>query len=281
MQPACSRRQGQGAGLDPYALRRVRYIPSVIKAALIKVLRQWPLSALLAWTGAWLTYLALFQTGAPLWFSMSSGVMLGAGLALLESTRTRRLIVALGFPLSLMASGLAAGLPAWAWLLPLALLVLVYPRHAWRDAPWFPTPANALDALSRLAPLKPGAAVLDAGCGLGHGLRALRRAYPDARLEGVEHSALLALWTRLSCSWALVRQGDMWGMSWAPFDLVYLFQRPESMVRAWDKAKAELAAGAWLVSLEFEITEVSATAEFQTPNGKTVRLYQVPKPDLR
>jgi hypothetical protein len=235
---------------------------------------------LLAWTAAWLGYLGLTQAGAPLWLALGGGAVLGAGLALLESTRTRRLMVALGFPASLMASGLAAGLPAWAWLLPLALLALVYPRHAWRDAPWFPTPINALDALSRLAPLTPGAAVLDAGCGLGHGLRALRRAYPEARLEGIERSHLLGLWARLSCPWALVRQGDMWAMSWAPYRVVYLFQRPESMVRAWAKARAELAAGAWLVSLEFEIPQVQPVARFQTPNGKTVRLYQVPGRDL-
>lgn len=253
----------------------------MLKPALSKVLRQWPLSALLAWAAAWLGYLGLASAGVPSWLALGGGAMLAAGLAMLELTRTRRLMVVLGFPVSLMASGLASGLPAWAWLLPLALLVLVYPRHAWRDAPWFPTPTNALDALSRLAPLKPGAAVLDAGCGMGHGLRALRRAYPDARLEGIERSILLGLWARLRCPWATVRQGDMWNMSWAAFEVVYLFQRPESMPRAWAKAQAELSAGAWLVSLEFELEDVPATAKFRTPNGKTVRLYRVPERDLR
>jgi hypothetical protein len=48
-------------------------------------------------------------------------------------------LIAAGFPLSLALTG-AAGLPAWAWLVPLALLLLVYPLNAWRDAPLFPTP---------------------------------------------------------------------------------------------------------------------------------------------
>lgn len=251
----------------------------MLGATMSKILRQWPLPALLAWCLAWAGYLCLTEMGLPIWLALLIVVALGAGLSRLQSTRTRRFIVALGFPLSLLASGLAGGLPAWAWLLPLGFLVLAYPRHAWRDAPFFPTPPHALDALSTLAPLKPGAAVLDAGCGLGHGLRALRSAYPGARIEGIEWSAMLSLLTRLTCPWAEVRRGDMWGLNWTPFDLVYLFQRPESMARAWNKVQAELRPGAWLVSLEFEITELAPAAKFQTPNGKTVRLYQVPQRD--
>jgi hypothetical protein len=41
-----------------------------------------------------------------------------------------------------------------------------------------------------------------------------------------------------------VRRGDMWAMSWQGCQVVYLFQRPESMARAWDKACADLAPGA-------------------------------------
>ncbi len=242
-----------------------------------KVLRQWPLPALLAWGLAWLGFVLLAQAGAPKWAALSAGAALGAGLSRFQSTRTRRFIVALGFPLSLLASGLAGGLPAWGWLLPLALLALAYPRHAWHDAPWYPTPPRALDALERLAPLTPGAAVLDAGCGLGHGLRALRSAYPQARIEGIEWSGLLSLVARLACPWAKVRRGDMWQLNWAAYDLVYVFQRPESMARAWDKARAELSPGAWLVSLEFEIAQVDPAARFQAPNGKTVHLYRVPQ----
>ena len=60
---------------------------------------------------------------------------------LVGSTPWRRVFIAAGFPLSLAASGLAGAMPAWGWLLPLALLALVYPMNAWRDAPLFPTPA--------------------------------------------------------------------------------------------------------------------------------------------
>lgn len=236
----------------------------------------WPLPALAAWSLAWLSFIALPRLGAPSWLALVLAVALGVALALPQTTRSRRLMVAAGFPASLLASGLATGLPAWAWLLPLALLALAYPHRAWSDAPLYPTPEHALDALAPLAPLADGARVLDAGCGLGHGLRALRRAYPQARIEGIEWSWPLALLSRLTCPWARVGRGDMWAQSWQPFALVYLFQRPESMARAWAKAQAELAPGAWLVSLEFEIAGVQPKARLQTKTGKNVCLYQVP-----
>lgn len=200
---------------------------------------------------------------------------LGAVLARGQGSLMRRMLVLLGFPMSLAASGLAGALPAWAWLLPLGLLVLVYPRQAWGDAPLFPTPSGALDPLASLAPLGPHARLLDAGCGVGDGLIALRRAYPGAGIEGVEWSGLLCQLARWRCPWARVQRGDMWSQSWAPYALVYLFQRPESMDRAWAKACAECVPGSYLVSLEFEVVHRKPLAEFQARNGKTVRLYQV------
>ena len=141
----------------------------------------------------------------------------------------RALVVAGGFPLSLLASGLAGGAARLGLAAAAGAAAAAVPAHAWRDAPLFPTPAGALDALAPALPLAPGARVLDAGCGLGHGLRALRRACPQARLEGVEWSWPLAWSPALRCPRARVRRGDMWAGSWAGYDLVYLFQRPESM----------------------------------------------------
>jgi hypothetical protein len=58
--------------------------------------------------------------------------------------------------------------------------------------------------------------------------------------------------------------------------MVYLFQRPESMPRAVEKAEAELRRGAWLVSLEFEARELMPDAMVDSRNGRPVWLYQVP-----
>jgi trans-aconitate methyltransferase len=93
--------------------------------------------------------------------------------------------------------------------------------------------------------------VLDAGCGVGDGLLALRSAWPKASVEGVEWSWPLVMVARLRCRFARVRRGDMWARPWSGLALVYLFQRPESMERAWVKANSEMVPGSWLVSLEF------------------------------
>ena len=235
----------------------------------------WPLPALLAWAGAWLVFVGLQRSApslAPLW-AVLLACSVGVAASLWARTWWRRSAIALGFPLSLVLTG-AAALPAWAWLAPLALLLLVYPLNAWRDAPVFPTPRQALDALAGRAPLPAKSRILDAGCGMGDGLRALRRAYPQARIEGVEWSWPLRLLCALRCPWARVRQGDMWRADWSAYQLVYLFQRPESMARAGAKAQAELAPGAWLVSLEFALPDTPPQAKLRLPGGRVVWLYQ-------
>jgi hypothetical protein len=237
---------------------------------------RWPLPALLAWAGGWVAMLALLKTALlPPALAVAAGLLVAAAPALFAATPSRRAIVAAGFPVSLLATGVGGVLPAWAWLLPLAVLALAYPVTAWRDAPVFPTPRDALAGLDRHIALPPGACVLDAGCGLGHGLRALRAVWPQARLAGVEWSWPLALATKLRCPWARVARGDMWRGSWAAHELVYLFQRPESMARALAKADAEMRPGSWVVSLEFEAAGRRAHARMEMPSGRPVWVYRI------
>ncbi len=231
--------------------------------------------ALLAWTISWLIHVALLRAGLLPWLSVAVATAVGALSSVLAGTLSRRIAVAAGFPLSLLLSG-AVALPAWAWLLPLVIVLLVYPMNAWRDAPLFPTPSAALQDLPAYAPLPPGALVLDAGCGLGHGLRALRAVYPDATLHGTEWSWPLRILAGLLCPWARIRQGDMWRDDWGAYDMVYLFQRPETMPRAVEKARAEMKPGAFLVSLEFVAKELKADAALDTLPDKPVWIYRAP-----
>jgi hypothetical protein len=196
-------------------------------------------------------------------------------LALLAASRWRRLMVAAGFPLSFALSGLLSGGSAVWWLLPLVLLAVAYPVRAWSDAPLFPTGATVLDGLDDLIDLPVQARVLDAGCGLGHGLQALRRVWPTACLEGIEWSHLWRLIAALRCPWACIQQGDMWAQSWARHELVYLFQRPESMPRAVEKALREMRPGTWLVSLEFEAKGLRPHARLQHPDQRPVWIYMI------
>lgn len=236
----------------------------------------WPLPALVAWGLAWATYLALVSLGLAPFIAFAVATAQGIALGAMGTTRWRRVFIAAGFPGSLIASGMAAGLPAWAWLLPLALLLLLYPVSSWRDAPLFPTPAGGLRGLAALVPLPAGAAIVDAGCGLGDGLRELHREYPDARLHGLEYSWPLRVACAWRCRFARVRRADIWTTDWSGYDLVYLFQRPETMPRAATKAARDLRPGAWLASLEFEATTLEPQQVLRCPDGRPVWLYQAP-----
>lgn len=244
----------------------------------------WPLPAVLVWVLAWLGFVGLRLMALPLAWSWAVAAAAGVLASVLVDTWVRRGMLALGFPLSwwlVTGAGGAqvlAAWPAWVWLLPLALLVLLYPPGSWRDAPLFPTPAHALDGLAEQVPLPLAGRVLDAGCGLGDGLLALERAWPEVKVYGIERSWPLRVVCGLRCRHAHVRQGDMWRHSWSAYDLVYLFQRPESMDRAWDKAQHELRPGAWLASLEFAVPDVDPTLAWPCPDGRTVWLYQTPLP---
>lgn len=237
-----------------------------------RLVTTWPLSALLVWLAAWLGHAALLGWGREV--ALVGAALLGGVLALLYRERWRRLIVALGFPVSVLALGWQGGAPGLLWLVPLALLWWLYPRRSWSEAPIFPTPRGALGRLPALAPLPAGARLLDVGCGAGDGLRELMHAYPQARVEGVEWSRPLALLARWRARGAQVRRGDLWADDWAPFALVYVFQRPESMPRVWAKACAELPPGAWLASLDFAVPGVAPVASWQLDSGQFVWLYR-------
>jgi hypothetical protein len=228
----------------------------------------WPLPAVGGWLLAW----AVFACCG----SAVLAALAGATVALVAQGAWRRLLVAGGFPLSLLALDGLPGVPAWAWLAATAPLLLAYPLRAWRDAPFFPTPARALDALPQALVLPSGARVLDAGCGMGHGLAALHRAWPQAMLSGVEWSRPLAWLAVRRCPYARVERGDMWAGSWAGFELVYLFQRPETMARAWHKAHAEMDRGSWLLSLEFEVPGQQPMARLAADaSGRPLWLYRM------
>lgn len=239
--------------------------------------RRWPLPALGVWGLAWLVFMAAaHHWGAPPAAAFALALAVGGLGAWAIERPLRRFVAFAGFPASALASGALAAAPAWLWLLPLALLLVIYPLRAWRDAPLFPTPARALDGLATRIALPAGAKVLDAGCGVGDGLRALRSAWPQAAVQGIEWSWPLTVVAAMRCRFATVRRGDMWASPWSGQDLVYLFQRPESMARAWDKALEEMRPGAWLVSLEFPVPGRRPDVELRLAGDRPLQAWRIP-----
>jgi len=192
----------------------------------------WPIPALLAWGSSWLIFAGLKHVGAPEWVGLTVATFWGGILTSLATTKMRRILILVGFPLSMWAASGALTMPPIGWLLLLGLIVVIYPRKAWKDAPLFPTPRRALRQLPEHITLLGGARILDAGSGLGDGLIALRDAYPRADLNGVEMSWPLRIISAIRCSFATIRQGDIWMVDWRSYDMVYMFQRPESMPNA-------------------------------------------------
>lgn len=238
---------------------------------------RWPLPALIAWGLSWLSFTLLESLGAPSAWALLGGTLVGVLLSSLGSTLWRRGLIVLGFPLSqIIFFTQALSLPPLAWFALLILIAAVYPLNAWHDAPLFPTPSKALLEVPIHINLPSTGKILDAGCGLGDGLKALRAAFPHATLSGIEMSWLLRLLCALRCPWARIRQGDIWQVSWVDYDLVYLFQRPESMPRAIEKASTELKAGSWLVSLEFEARQLKPSAVVYGEDGRPVWMYRAP-----
>jgi SAM-dependent methyltransferase len=240
-------------------------------------LLNWPFPALLAWGLSWLLYTLMQSLGVANSWALICATLLCVLLSALASNLWRRFLIVLGFPMSqLLLFSATFSMPPLAWLCLLVLIVLVYPLNAWSDAPLFPTPSKALLEMPEHVRLKPQARILDAGCGLGDGLKALRGAYPDADYFGLEMSWLLRLLCALRCPWAKIRQGNIWLADWHSYDVIYMFQRPESMPHAVEKAHRELKAGSWLVSLEFEARDLKPTAVVYGSDGRPVWMYCAP-----
>ena len=239
----------------------------------------WPLPALLTWAAAWLAFHAIQALGLPALLAVACATALGVAAAVFGGTTAWRRIF-IGGGISAVAARIRhrqRGHGARLARAQRCSLLLLYPLRSWRDAPLFPTPSGALDGLSQHIALAPGCA--HARCGLRPGRRpdrACAAAFPTARLEGLDWSWPLVIACRLRCRDAAVRRADIWQADWSSQDLVYLFQRPESMARAVAKARRELRAGAWLVSLEFPAPGLRPDAQLEAVAGKPVWAYRAP-----
>lgn len=160
------------------------------------------------------------------------------------------------FPL--LGLTLSSGIePVWALaaLLALALTSLGSLRTR---VPLFLSSRQAVDALARCIPKRPGLRLIDLGCGLGGPLAGLARLRPDLVLHGVEAAPLNWLVSRLRLDGrARIALGSLWDQDLSRFDVVYVYLSPAPMARLWDKARREMRPGSLLISNSFEVPGVT------------------------
>jgi SAM-dependent methyltransferase len=260
------------------SIRRPTPTPDLLGLVrLAAVLRTWPLPALAAWSAAWCVHIVVLWREWPPLYGLAGGIAVTALCAWFVNSRWRRLMLLAGFPLSVLLLA-RPEIPAWTWGVALLPLWVLYPKRAWQDAPLYPTPQHALEGLAWGWPGEAPRRILDAGCGLGHGLAALHAQWPKAELHGIEWSAAWAWLAKKRSPFATVVRGDMWAADWSGYDLVYVFQRPESMERILAKAESEMKPGSWLVSLEFEMpSELGRRPDYRVHNmpGKPVLAWRM------
>lgn len=234
----------------------------------------------LAQLGGWLIALGAHQLGA-----LSGPVLFGlAGLAAALIAIVLRLPwwwwwIQLLFPTA-VALGAGLALPAWIYALLLAASLLLFGGVMFSRVPLWLSGRRARTLLcAELPSLLPGRDhldVADLGAGLGGMLLALHRSGLCARCLGIEWAPLpFALgWLRLRLagfpgSWRL---GSFWSHPLVAHDLVFVFLSPAAMPRLWDKARAEMRPGSWLVSYRFAIPGAPPDRQLQIGRGQDDRL---------
>ncbi len=189
-------------------------------------------------------------------------------------TRWWGLFQALFFPALLGLNALA--LPPVAYLGAFLVVLLLNWNSFRHGVPLYLT-SNA--ATLRLAELlrehSPEFRFIDLGCGLADPLCQLARLYPKAQFTGVETAPLtfVLAWLRaLPRRNCRIRYRSLWRVPLAPYDVVYCFLSPLPMPALWQKARAELRPGAWLISNTFGIPGVSPDQEISLEDWRGTRL---------
>lgn len=161
-------------------------------------------------------------------------------------------------PALLLASG--APLPSWLFLLGFLLVLLLNWNSFGERVPLYLTGAGSRRELARLLEERGERfAFVDLGCGPAGTLLWLARRFPHAQFTGVETAPLSYAIARLrsvaqrNCR---IRYQNLWRSDLADIDVAYCFLSPAPMPALWDKARAELPPGAWLISNTFEIPGV-------------------------
>lgn len=148
------------------------------------------------------------------------------------------------------------GIAPASYLLAFAIFWLIFRDNTTERVPLYLSSTRCWqaigDELEAQAPIR----FLDAGCGLGGGLRTLARRFPESQFDGIESAPLPYLY-----AWFLARKLPncrvLWGnfrdMDFNPYDVVYAFLSPQPMPGLWCKVRREMRSGSQFISNGFTV----------------------------
>lgn len=208
------------------------------------------------------------------WVSLTIGAAAWLMATLSRQPWWWRLIHAIFLPLVWATFQLAID-PGW-FLLAFMALLLVYRGAATGQIPLYFSNRSTAEALATLARERESKRVLDLGAGIGSLQGPLAKALPQTQVDGLEYAPLTWALGRLRLSGrpnARIHYGDLWQTDLGGHDLIYAFLSPEPMDLLGQKAAAEMAPGALLVSNSFPIPWAEADQIIDVADRRRSRLY--------
>jgi hypothetical protein len=129
------------------------------------------------------------------------------------------------------------------------------------QVPFFPSRPAVWKQVAKLMPKDKPVRLIDIGSGLGDMSMYIAKMRPDSTIEGIEIAPLpwLVSFVRgqIRRSRAAFKLGDYRSLNFANYDVIFAYLSPAAMVALWEKAQLEMKTGSLLISLEFEIPDVS------------------------
>jgi SAM-dependent methyltransferase len=148
------------------------------------------------------------------------------------------------------------------------------------DVMWVPTPPAVVDAMLKLADVKPSDVVYDLGCGDGvivataaqkYGARAVGIDVDPQRVkEATERAQKMGVSDKVE-----IRQGDLFDADIEEASVVTLYLLRSLNIRLMPKLKAELKPGTRIVSQTFDMGETWPPEKTIEVDGRNVYLWTI------
>lgn len=144
------------------------------------------------------------------------------------------------------------------------------------QVPFFPSRPGAWQAIEPLISQTKPSRVIDIGSGLGDMSMYIAKQRPLCQSEGIEIAPLPFIISKLRAllkrSAAKFKLGNYNDLNFGDYDIVFAYLSPVAMLPLWKKAQIEMKSGSLLISLEFEINDISPTFVL-TPQDQSPTLY--------